>query len=206
MRERWTIGLGLVFLVLSQVTLFVWIPLDIESGVVEVFRRRRSIGDAMLPMALAMGAGLVSIAMIAGAWRDMKRQKLAPVLSEDTELGPTDERSGTLSRDNFFFLLVLSVTICVSLAAMYTLGPLVLAAAKSFGIETANYRELRATAPWKFIGYGFGGVFLIFALVSFVEQRARWRTLLIAILAVAAMAAVYDVPFDHLLLPPNGDY
>ncbi len=206
MRERWTIGLGLVFLVLALLALFVWIPLDVETGAVEIFRRERNIGDAMLPMALAIVAIGVSLAMMAGAWRDLKRKAAPPSGPEETGLGASASTSGELTRDNGLFLLALLVVLSVSLGLMYALGPFALSLANLAGAETASYRELRATAPWKFIGYGVGGTLLVVTLISFVEQHFRWRTLAIAVAAVAVIAFLYDGPFDNLLLPPNGDY
>jgi len=38
-----------------------------------------------------------------------------------------------------------------------------------------------------------------------MEGRMRWRTLIISILAVLFLIIVYDLPFENLLLPPNGD-
>ena len=46
---------------------------------------------------------------------------------------------------------------------------------------------------------------MIGGMISLVEGRFRGRTLVAAILAVVAMIVIYDVPFDDLLLPPNGD-
>ena len=206
MRERWTIGLGAFFVCLALVTLFVWIPRDVETGAVEIFRRTASIGDAMLPMALAIGMVAVSLTLIGGAIRGFKREASMLAGSEETGLGAASNTPGVLTRDNGKFLGFLAVAILLSLVVMYFLGPLVLAFAKLLGLEAGSYRELRASAPWKYIGYGLGGALLIFLLISFVEQSLRWRTVAIAIAATIVIAILYDLPFDHLLLPPNGDY
>ena len=68
-----------------------------------------------------------------------------------------------------------------------------------------DYRSLRDTVPWKYIGYFSGGILMIFGLISMMEGRMRWRTLIISILAVVFLIIVYDLPFENLLLPPNGD-
>ncbi len=47
---------------------------------------------------------------------------------------------------------------------------------------------------------------MVFGLISLVEHRLSWRRAGAALLAVAALIVVYDLPFDDLLLPPNGDY
>jgi len=67
------------------------------------------------------------------------------------------------------------------------------------------YRLLRDTAPWKYIGFVLGGGTMTFCIVSFVEQRVTWRAVWVALAAVVGIIALYDLPFDDVLLPPNGD-
>ena len=48
------------------------------------------------------------------------------------------------------------------------------------------------------------------SMVAFVEGRVSLRALVVAALVVAALAVIgiillYDVPFEDVLLPPNGD-
>ena len=55
-----------------------------------------------------------------------------------------------------------------------------------------------------------GGGFLVLSMVAFVEGRVSLRALVVAALVVAALAVIgiillYDVPFEDVLLPPNGD-
>ena len=64
---------------------------------------------------------------------------------------------------------------------------------------------LADTAPWKYIGFGIGGGTMIFCMISFVEQRITWRALWVALAAVIGIIVLYDLPFDDVLLPPNGD-
>ena len=68
-----------------------------------------------------------------------------------------------------------------------------------------EYRLLRDTVPWKYAGFAVGGTLAITVTVSLLERRFSLRALLVGLIAVAAMIAVYDLPFDDLLLPPNGD-
>ena len=42
-------------------------------------------------------------------------------------------------------------------------------------------------------------------MIAFVEEQLSWRAMLIALAAVAGIILLYDVPFDDILLPPNGD-
>ena len=68
-----------------------------------------------------------------------------------------------------------------------------------------EYRILRDTVPWKYTGFVIGGILLVFSLICFVEERLSWRALLISIGAVVGIILLYDLPFDDVLLPPNGD-
>jgi hypothetical protein len=46
---------------------------------------------------------------------------------------------------------------------------------------------------------------MIAGSVAQIEGRITLRVLLIACLAVAVLIAIYDLPFDDLMLPPIGD-
>jgi len=81
-------------------------------------------------------------------------------------------------------------------------GPLLL---HVFEGGDTEYRLLRDTAPWKYIGFIVGGVWLIVSLIVLNERRLRWQHFLIALTAVLVLIAFYDLPFEDLLLPPNGD-
>ena len=47
--------IGLVFLLFALVALVLWIPLDVESGILEKARRQEKMGDAPFPTAIAEG-------------------------------------------------------------------------------------------------------------------------------------------------------
>ena len=51
---------------------------------------------------------------------------------------------------------------------------------------------------------GIGGFFLVFSLISWVQQEITLRAAGIAAGMVLILIFAYDVPFDTLLLPPNG--
>ncbi len=56
--------LGLVCILLALLALFVWVPFDIDTGVVEKLRRRISIGDSLLPivaLGFVIAGGLMTI-------------------------------------------------------------------------------------------------------------------------------------------------
>ncbi len=78
-------------------------------------------------------------------------------------------------------------------------GPLAAAFTES------GYRPLRDTIPWKYIGFIAGGTCLVAGLKALVEGRVTMRGVVIGLAACLVLIALYDLPFDDLLLPPNGD-
>lgn len=170
--------LGLICILLALVALAVWVPLDTETGLVEKLRRGVRIGDAMLP-ALALGfvifGGVLAI--------------LVP-----------NEDAPKLSFENASFLAKLLLMIALSLAVMRWAGPLVTEIAGA-----GDYRALRDTAPWKYAGFVVGGTLFVAGLMALVEGRVSGRGVLIGLLSAVVLVVLYDLPFDDLLLPPNGD-
>lgn len=84
-------------------------------------------------------------------------------------------------------------------------GPFMVEIANLFRTEPVEYRLLRATAGWKHIGFVLGGVTMISGIIAIVEHGFSRRGLLVGFLAVVLMIVVFDLPFEDLLLPPNGD-
>ena len=171
--------LGIVCVLLALAALVGWVPFDIETGLIEKVRRQVRIGDAMLPV---LGLGFV----ILGG--------LMTVCLPQTQ-------SPTLARENVGFLLKLVCVLALSLAMMRWLGPIV---ASVFAPEE-TYRALRDTAPWKHLGFVVGGTMLVSGLMALGEGRVTSRGLLLGFLATLALIVLYDLPFEDLLLPPNGD-
>ena len=68
-----------------------------------------------------------------------------------------------------------------------------------------GYRPRRATAPWSYIGFLLGGTVMIGALTGLTMRRLSLRDFAIGFAAALVIALLYDVPFEDLLLPPNGD-
>ena len=177
--------LGGVTICFAALVIFVWIPLDTQTGLIEKVRRQVTIGDALAPT-IAAGFLLIGGLML--------------VLSERNAA----DQPRVSSQDVLFGLaLILAVT--VSVLVMRYAGPATVGVWNMISGGEAEYRLLRDTAPWKYIGFLLGGTMMITLLVSLVEGRMRAKTLLIAFVAVSVMAAIYDLPFDDLLLPPNGD-
>lgn len=163
---------------------FVWVPMDSASGLILKVRRQVSIGDAMAPTLAAGMIGLGGLLLL--VQKEATHQK-------------------ALSWINIKFLIWFLSVCLVALLLMRWSGPLAVWTAGHFVDMDGGYRSLRDTAPWKHIGFVLGGVFLVTALISRVEGQVRLRTLFVALLAVGALIALFDLPFDDLLLPPNGD-
>ena len=98
----------------------------------------------------------------------------------------------------------MALILIVSLLLMRWGGPLAVSALQIIGADLPEYRLLSATVPYKYIGFALGGFVLVAGLISWIEGRLSWRATLIAFGAVIGLILVYDVPFNSLLLPPNG--
>ncbi len=164
----------------------VWIPLDTDSGLVEQVRRRVSVGDALAPM---LAACLVLLGGI-----------LTAVFLPDT----TDTHHAVPGAVSFGAKM-LGVLVIGFLIALYA-GPIAVAVYNIAQAEPLEYRLVSASLPWKYIGFGLGGTFAIAGCIAIAEGRLHWRAILIGLVAVLGMVVVFDLPFDDLLLPPNGDY
>ncbi|MEM7242749.1 MAG: hypothetical protein AAF429_11240 [Pseudomonadota bacterium] len=172
--DRW---LGLFFCLFAIIAIFIWIPMDTGSGIVEKVRRKFVIGDALGPTVAAM---VILLGGLITAWRPIKD-------------------ASKLSLANWIWVGKLFLLFLISLSIMRYLGPLLLAGTES------GYRPLRGTIPWKYLGFLAGGMALIGGLGMFVRGRLLWRDMVIGFAAALIIALAYDLPFDDLLLPPNGD-
>lgn len=171
--------LGLLAFALGVIIIFWWAPLDSDTGLAEKVRGRWSIGDALAPTVAGVviaGAGL--FITIGGALRASE---------------------ATLSLKNLAYLIGFIAIVGAGFLVMRFAGP---AVADLAGIE---YRPLRDERPWKYIGFILGGGGMIFGLMSLIEGRLSLRRLALALTIAALLAFVYDLPFEDLLLPPNGD-
>lgn len=177
--------MGLLTLAFAAVALFAWIPLDTQTGIIEKVRRQVAIGDALAPTVAAgfliLGGGLL-------------------VLVERNA-----DHQPRVSLRGLGFTAGLLAIICIGFVAMRYSGPLVVWIVNSAQGGDLEYRLLRDTTPWKYIGFFIGGTLLISCAISLVEGQVSRKALFFSVLAVAAMIIIYDVPFDDLLLPPNGD-
>ena len=178
--------LGVFFMLFAFLLIFLWIPLDTDTGFIEKVRRQISIGDALAPTVAA------AFLMVGGLGLLLFR---AP----ETEV----EEPLDLFAMRFAGLLFAVYFLCF--LVMWGVGPLVVWVANGITGDALEYRLLRDTAPWKYLGFATGGTLAVMSSISMLEGRFSWRALFTGLVAVLAMIAIYDLPFDDLLLPPNGD-
>lgn len=172
--------LGLLVLVFGLFVVFVWAPLDSGSGIAEKVRGRWTIGDALGPSVAGVVLAVSGAGLLAGALR----RGAAPAMS----------------LSNLRFLAAFLGCAALAFAVMRLAGPLATEL-----LTVGDYRALRDEPPWKYIGFVGGGGLLIFSLISLVERRLSLARLALAFAVALALALVYDLPFEDLLLPPNGD-
>ena len=179
---RTNIFIGLFIVVFALFVALVWVPLDAETGLVEMVRRQINIGDALAPTVAAFFIGLGRLLLLLFERKD------------------TNQSGLTLASLNFIGLKI--VVLVVGFLIMLFAGPI----AVSLLGGDVEYRLLRDTAPWKYAGYFLGGTFIISGLIAQAEERFFGRSVLIGICVVVGLIVIYDLPFEDLLLPPNGDF
>lgn len=189
MENRTNLITGVCALMFGAIAVFLWIPLDIRTGIVETVRRRVVIGDSMAPTAYAIGIIIVGACMAISARRGTTSDPTIP----------------GLDRKNAIWILAVAAILACSIVLMATLGPLTVQIANALEWETRSYRQLIDTAPYKYIGFAAGGFCMVVSLTSLIAHRPSWRLAAVSAASVALMIVLYDVPFDDLLLPPNGD-
>ena len=177
--------IGALCVLFSLFLLLVWIPSDIDSGLASKVRGRSKIGDALAPTMTAVLLGIAGLAVFASSASSKSEETIKP--------------------QNFLYIAAVSLLVLLSCGLMYVFGPLVVDVARVFVTDLPEYRTLRSSVPWKYLGYLVGSVVMLvgfFVITGFGSWK--WR-LLVALLAALALALAYDLPFDDLLLPPNGD-
>lgn len=177
--------LGLIAIAVGLIAVIIWVPMDTGSGIAEKVRGKYRIGDAFAPT-VAFGvlifAGLLTLL-------ETRHKHEAPQLR------------GT----HFAFAVILLGLFALSLGLMRWAGPLAVSLLSAGSETSLSYRDLRDTAPYKYIGFMCGGATMVAAFISLSARTFKWRFLLVGAAATLAMIVVYDLPFEDLLLPPNGD-
>ncbi|MEL6521451.1 MAG: hypothetical protein AAFQ66_10840 [Pseudomonadota bacterium] len=175
-RSSADIWLALFFLAFALLLVLVWVPWDTGTGLVEKVRRKLEIGDAL-------GPSVAGTVIAIGALLVLLRPAQA----------------NGLIRPNLVWMISLLGLFAVSMILMRYAGPAALT-----GVE-GGYRPLRATAPWSYIGFLLGGTAMIGGLTGLANRRFAPLDFAIGFAAALGIALLYDLPFDDLLLPPNGD-
>ena len=177
--------LGAVIFTASLAVLLLWIPNDIDSGLIEKVRRRHRVGDMLGPV-MAM-----TTILIGGGWLCLSRERDAP-----RSILPTLRA----------IAMIVGITGSCLLLMRWT-GPALVSLADMAGVidAEAGYRPLRDTLPWKFTGFVAGGGVLIWFLSCQADRQWSWRRLWTGMAIALVIAIVFDLPFDDLVLPPNGD-
>ncbi len=177
--------LGGLCVLAAALVAFVWVPLDVDSGVVEQVRRRVQIGDSLAPITAAVFIAIGGLVLLL------------------VERRVPDQPAFTLQ--NLRFIALSAAIIVVGFLIMRFTGPLTVDVVNLLTGGELQYRLLRDSAPWKFIGYFIGGIFVVTGLMAQAEGGITRKNLGIATAVVIALILIFDVPFDDLLLPPNGD-
>ncbi|MDC0739551.1 hypothetical protein N6L24_14775 [Cognatishimia sp. SS12] len=190
--RRAELMLGAVFLLLGLFVIVVWVPQDSETWMIETFRRQTTMGDAFLPM---IAGALVAICAAIHLFMTLRRNE-----EQETD-GPVFDGAALA------FLVQLSGLTALCLAVMYWAGPIAvqLFASGETG-DAATYRQMRGTYPYKLLGFVLGGFSLVFLTTSLIEGRFKVSRVISSILAVIVLIVIFDLPFDNILLPPNGDW
>ena len=88
---------------------------------------------------------------------------------------------------------------------MRHLGPILINIYAAISGLDLEYRLLRDVIGVKHIGFLIGGIIMVGGMIAVVEGRLSRRALMIGLIWSLVLILVYDIPFEDLLLPPNGD-
>lgn len=192
--DPWDIGFGAVLFGLSLLALFVWFPLDIRGGFIEINHvGKPEPGDAFFPILLT------SVILALSGFHILKSFFFASGIGDG-------QASGRLSRSNVVFLVLFHAIVVTGLALMYWLGPLIVALMSSASETELTYRQLVDTIPYKYIGYAVGGMLMTGTLIFWAEGRFAWNRLVIVALVIVASICIFDGLLNNVQLPPNADY
>lgn len=171
--------LAVILLAFAAALLLFWLPADTDTGLYEIKRGKFTIGDALAPAFAGTVMAVAGLLLL---------------------FGPRSHDAPKLDTEHVKFLSAMIAIVLAGMALMRWAGP---AAAMLFSDD--DYRLLRDTVPWKHLGFASGGFVVVAGASSVVEGRFSRNAALAGITAVLLVIALYDLPFDDLLLPPNGD-
>lgn len=197
---RVSVILGIGVLLAALLTALVWIPADIETGVLERARRQVTLGDSFAPYAavfmLAMGGLLVLAEGRAGRIRRPPATLVPFALA----------RPGTVPlRHRATFVLALLAALVGAGVTVRWAGPAAVWLCNLAGADLPEYRLLRDTLPFSAVGFLVAGAGLVAGSIATFEHRASWRAFGLGVAVALVLWLVFDLPFDDLMLPPNAD-
>ena len=176
--------LGIIALLIAVASLGLWIPFDSETALVETVRRRLVIRDSLAPT--------VAMLLVAGAALSLIRH------SQD---GAPFSNDGKWHFVFGFFLLVF----ILSLGLMRYLGPHLISVYAMITDTDVSYRNLRNIWPLKYVGFVCGGTVLLCSFSHFMDRSLTRKRATLFVAISIAIALFFDLPFEDILLPPNGD-
>lgn len=181
-----------IFLIAALITVFIWVPFDSETAMIETFRRQTNMGDAFLPI---VAGALICVCAAVQFLLSFRR-------TEDS-----DTEDPVIDGNALAFLFQLTGITVGSLLLMYWAGPLAVSLfVFQTGDEVLTYRQMRGTYPYKLLGFALGGFTLVFFTAALIEGKTKVARVVSSLLVVAALISVFDLPLDNVLLPPNGDW
>lgn len=188
--DYWQRGFALVMTLGAIVALVVWFPNDIRGGFIETNQVGTAApGDAFFPVMLAILILILSAGLLANSFLGASGQP----------------RLGYLSVSNFVFIGKIFAAVAIGLTLMTWLGPLTVLAQNSLTDSDATYRALSDTAPYKYIGYIGGGMFISLMLIRYAAGSISKRSILVVLLVIAALVLALDGLLTNVQIPPNAD-
>ena len=176
--------LGALVLAFSLCCLLLWIPSDIDTGLVETVRRRNVIGDSLAPVVAMILTAIAALALMRQSHDD----------------GPF-QNQGRWHLVFGFYVVVFTVTLLI----MRFAGPLLVTIATLVTQDDMSYRNLRNIRPLKYVGFVGGGTFLLCCFSHFMDRSLTLKRALLFLAISIVIALFFDLPFEDILLPPNGD-
>ena len=156
-----------------------WLPAVTDTGLYEIKRGKFTIGDALAP---AFAATVMTVAGLLLLF------------------GPRSRDEPKLDPDHVKFLSAMIAIVLAGMVLMRWAGADGYHALRRRRVPPAQgYRSLEICR------ISSGGFVIVAAASSVVEGRFSRSAALAGIVAVVLIIALYDLPFDDLLLPPNGD-
>lgn len=167
-----------------------WFPHDIRGSFIETNQVGTSApGDAFFPVLLAVLILILSAGLLASTfWRRADASVL-----------------GRVTASNLRFIGKLVLIVVVGLLLMRWLGPMLVLAQNALAETEASYRALSDTAPYKYVGFVGGGLFIGLALIRVASGAISMRSIGVVLMVLAALVLVLDGLLTNVQLPPNAD-